>query len=158
MFTSPRSLLLVQVGNPYYVSPEVLRGTGHSYASDVWSLGCLLYELAALRGPFERKGSSLPEVFKRVTAGEYPQLPEGRFTAALEGVVADALTVSEAAGCHCCCMRGSAYQCDMESLCYNSYTTVLSYQMTISQPVHANTYHLAPFHPRLAPRWTHRSE
>ncbi len=43
----------VQVGTPYFVSPEVVRGAGYDWKSDVWSLGCLLYELAALRSPFE---------------------------------------------------------------------------------------------------------
>jgi len=43
----------MQVGTPYYVSPEVVRGAGYDWKSDVWSLGCLLYELACLRSPFE---------------------------------------------------------------------------------------------------------
>jgi NIMA (never in mitosis gene a)-related kinase len=42
-----------KVGTPYYVSPEVVRGAGYDWKSDVWSLGCLLYELATLRSPFE---------------------------------------------------------------------------------------------------------
>jgi serine/threonine protein kinase len=37
------------VGTPFYVSPEVVQGAEYDWSSDLWSLGCLLYELAALR-------------------------------------------------------------------------------------------------------------
>ncbi|CAM9367234.1 unnamed protein product, partial [Heterosigma akashiwo] len=37
-----------KVGTPLYMSPEVLRGDGYDFKSDVWSVGCLLYELAKL--------------------------------------------------------------------------------------------------------------
>ena len=45
-----------KVGTPYYVAPEIVRGDAYGLKSDVWSLGCLLYELAALRSPFEMTG------------------------------------------------------------------------------------------------------
>lgn len=45
-----------KVGTPLYMSPEVLRGGGYSWNSDVWSLGCILYELAMLRNPFKCPG------------------------------------------------------------------------------------------------------
>lgn len=34
-----------KVGTPLYMSPEVLHGDGYDFSSDVWSVGCLLYEL-----------------------------------------------------------------------------------------------------------------
>lgn len=40
-------------GTPYYTAPELFMEDGvHSYASDLWSLGCVLYELASGRPPF----------------------------------------------------------------------------------------------------------
>lgn len=57
----------LQVGTPYYVSPEVVRGAGYDWKSDVWSMGCLLYELACLRSPFEMEGANLYDVFQKIS-------------------------------------------------------------------------------------------
>ena len=42
-----------KVGTPFYVAPEVVRGGGYGLAADAWCLGCLLYELATSRSPFD---------------------------------------------------------------------------------------------------------
>lgn len=49
---SPNGLLRTQTGTPYYASPEVWMDKPYDFKSDVWSLGCVLYEMAALRPPF----------------------------------------------------------------------------------------------------------
>lgn len=36
------------VGTPYYLSPEVCKNDPYTYKSDIWSLGCVLYELCTL--------------------------------------------------------------------------------------------------------------
>ena len=41
------------VGTPYYMSPEVIREEEYDYATDIWSLGCLVYEMAQLHVPFQ---------------------------------------------------------------------------------------------------------
>ncbi len=53
------------VGTPLYMSPEVLDGSGYDMKSDVWSLGCIAYELCTLKSPFKREDSkmSLYELF-----------------------------------------------------------------------------------------------
>jgi len=41
------------VGTPYYLSPEVWQGKEYHCVADIWSAGCILYELCALHVPFE---------------------------------------------------------------------------------------------------------
>jgi NIMA (never in mitosis gene a)-related kinase len=40
------------VGTPYYISPEIIEGKAYSLMTDIWSLGVILYELCALKPPF----------------------------------------------------------------------------------------------------------
>ena len=40
------------VGTPYYMSPEQINEQKYNEKCDIWSLGCILYELCALRPPF----------------------------------------------------------------------------------------------------------
>lgn len=41
------------VGTPYYLSPELCEEKPYNFKSDIWSLGCILYELCTYRHPFE---------------------------------------------------------------------------------------------------------
>ena len=48
-------LLRTQIGTPYYMSPEICDNKPYNDRSDVWSMGCLLYEMASLRCPFDAR-------------------------------------------------------------------------------------------------------
>ena len=45
-------ILKTQTGTPYYASPEVWQDKPYDKRSDIWSLGCVIYELVALDPPF----------------------------------------------------------------------------------------------------------
>lgn len=47
-----KGLLSTQTGTPYYASPEVWKDRPYDNKSDIWSLGCVLYEMATLLPPF----------------------------------------------------------------------------------------------------------
>ena len=49
------SFASTQTGTPYYTSPEIWRGELYSFKSDIWSLGCVLYEMCTLSPPFKAK-------------------------------------------------------------------------------------------------------
>ena len=62
-----------QTGTPYYASPEVWRNEVYSYKSDIWSLGCVLYEMCSFSPPFKAK--SLEVLNKKVQGGVYARIP-----------------------------------------------------------------------------------
>ena len=41
------------VGTPCYISPELCEGKPYNQKSDIWALGCVLYELSSLKRAFE---------------------------------------------------------------------------------------------------------
>eukprot|EP00742_Colponemidia_sp_Colp-10_P009715 GILJ01010622.1.p1 GENE.GILJ01010622.1~~GILJ01010622.1.p1 ORF type:complete len:812 (+),score=109.75 GILJ01010622.1:69-2504(+) len=61
-------------GTPRYLSPELCENKEYSEKTDVWSLGVLLYELAALEPPFA--GRNLIELAQCVVQGIYAPLPK----------------------------------------------------------------------------------
>uniref|UniRef100_A0A663F3P2 non-specific serine/threonine protein kinase n=1 Tax=Aquila chrysaetos chrysaetos TaxID=223781 RepID=A0A663F3P2_AQUCH len=57
------------VGTPYYLSPEICENRPYNNKTDVWSLGCVLYELCALKHPFE--GNSLHQLVLKICRGHF---------------------------------------------------------------------------------------
>lgn len=61
------------VGTPYYLSPEIVHNKPYSFKSDVWSLGVLLYEMCALKMPFDAQ--NLPLLSLKIIKCSYNPLP-----------------------------------------------------------------------------------
>ncbi|KAK0156035.1 Serine/threonine-protein kinase Nek11 [Merluccius polli] len=60
-------------GTPYYMSPEVLNHHGYNCKSDIWALGCILYEMCCLSHAFE--APSFLSVVVKIVEGPTPTLP-----------------------------------------------------------------------------------
>ena len=67
-------MLYTQTGTPYYASPEVWKDQPYDSKSDVWSLGCVFYEVLALVPPFRAK--DMNGLFKKVTEGSFVEPPK----------------------------------------------------------------------------------
>ena len=57
-------LLMTQTGTPYYASPEVWMSKPYSFKSDLWSIGCVIYEMCELKTPFT--GKDMDDLFINV--------------------------------------------------------------------------------------------
>ncbi|KXS99671.1 hypothetical protein AC578_9889 [Pseudocercospora eumusae] len=61
------------VGTPFYMSPEICAAERYSHHSDIWSLGCIIYELATRNVPFEAR--SHMELVLKIKKGYIKPLP-----------------------------------------------------------------------------------
>ncbi|SPN99968.1 related to NIMA-like protein kinase [Cephalotrichum gorgonifer] len=61
------------VGTPYYMSPEICAAERYTLKSDIWSLGCIIYELCAREPPFNAKTHY--QLVQKIKTGKYNPLP-----------------------------------------------------------------------------------
>ncbi|KAF5364973.1 hypothetical protein D9758_008178 [Tetrapyrgos nigripes] len=82
------------VGTPYYMSPELMQEKAYDTKSDIWSLGCLMYELCALRPPFH-EARTHAELSILIRNGRIPPLPKG-YSQALGAIIKSMLNLNPA--------------------------------------------------------------
>lgn len=74
-----QGFLTTQTGTPYYTryprmsSPEIYKDKPYDAKSDMWSLGCILYEMCSFRPPFVAR--NFKELRRAVMLGAFPPLP-----------------------------------------------------------------------------------
>ena len=68
-----KGFLHTQTGTPYYASPEVWKDKPYDIRSDIWSLGCVLYEMLALNPPF--RAPNMNGLYNKVLRGLYEPIP-----------------------------------------------------------------------------------
>jgi len=69
----PKQGPLTTPGNIYEISPEVWKDQPYDHKSDIWSLGCVLYELTTLKPPF--RADDMEGLYKKIIKGVYPKIP-----------------------------------------------------------------------------------
>merc|ERR1719310_412441 len=62
-----------QIGTPYYLSPEICQGKPYAWGSDIWSMGCILFEMCARKVPFD--ASDLKSLIQKITKAPLPEVP-----------------------------------------------------------------------------------
>lgn len=71
--SSQSKLCKSNVGTPFYMSPEIINEKDYDETVDIWSLGCLLYELAALKPPFE--AFNAVSLAMKINLGRFSRIP-----------------------------------------------------------------------------------
>lgn len=81
---STASFSRTQIGTPFYLSPELVLAKPYSFASDIWAMGVVLYEMMTLTFPFQ--GKELAVLAKKITQGKFAS-PPAHFSADLRNLV-----------------------------------------------------------------------
>jgi hypothetical protein len=76
------------VGTPFYMSPEICKAEQYGPHSDIWALGCIIYEMCAKAPPFNAKTHF--DLIQKIKSGRYPDIP-ACYSAELRKVIASCL-------------------------------------------------------------------
>jgi len=80
------------VGTPYYLSPELCEEKPYNNKSDIWSLGCVLYELCTLRHPFEATNQAA--LILKILRGNYSPI-SSTYSVSMTNMINSLLTKSQ---------------------------------------------------------------
>ncbi|KAH0453366.1 hypothetical protein IEQ34_017690 [Dendrobium chrysotoxum] len=63
-------------GTPYWMAPEVILQTGHTFSADIWSVGCTVIEMATGKPPWSQQYQEVAALFHIGTTKSHPPIPE----------------------------------------------------------------------------------
>ncbi|PWY83465.1 kinase-like protein [Aspergillus heteromorphus CBS 117.55] len=79
------------VGTPFYMSPEICAAEKYTLRSDIWAVGCIMYELCQREPPFNARTHI--QLVQRIREGKFAPLPEF-YSPELKNVIASCLRVN----------------------------------------------------------------
>ncbi|CAF2507142.1 unnamed protein product [Rotaria sp. Silwood2] len=118
------------VGTMYYACPEIIQHLKYNEKADIWSLGCVLYHMAALVPPFFT--SNILLLASKICASEYDQAPLQHYSNRIRQIVIECLTVDPLNRPNIC---GIAQLCTEQLMLYTdrSCTTIQSLEKRLRQ-------------------------
>ncbi|CAE5956930.1 unnamed protein product [Arabidopsis arenosa] len=63
-------------GTPYWMAPEVILQTGHSFSADIWSVGCTVIEMVTGKAPWSQQYKEVAAIFFIGTTKSHPPIPD----------------------------------------------------------------------------------
>lgn len=79
------------VGTPFYMSPEICAAEKYTLRSDIWAVGCIMYELCQKEPPFNARTHI--QLVQKIREGKFPPLPEF-YSPELRNVISSCLRVN----------------------------------------------------------------
>ena len=89
--TTMQEMAHTVVGTPYYLSPELCEGRPYNVKSDVWALGCIMFEMCS-GGAMPFQANNQGALILKILSGKQAALPAGRYSDDLDDLVSRCLT------------------------------------------------------------------
>lgn len=88
-----QNLAETYVGTPFYMSPEIINGRAYNAKSDIWALGCVIYEMCAFDPPFQARDQL--DLNRKIKNGMVGSITRFGYTDSLNAVVQSCLRQDE---------------------------------------------------------------